>query len=812
MLVNPISFRLSVSFFWNSTWSLYKNNNYKYLFSSDLVFFEFFMFFFRKTMNFRSLDYYPSHLRLYRLQDKTIVNLYYHMSKSEHFFDEIDLIYKGSQKRVIIKKKLLRVRKNTNNLSPLSYKKINFFYLLQNSIKFINKNLKKIIFFKFLWLKKNNNFLKTSLDTTMKLKWKSLKENLMKKFNFFNDNNNWSFIIKFLKKYYYKMSKNYIYFFIKNQDLILNLKLKKINQFKYFIESDETIMDKLINLKFSKVTKNVVNENKIKDKLYENFLESFDLILNQKDLNQKIFQNLNTKKIYIKIYGNYKKFYKRYDLQNQISIKKLFQRNTIEKLMNVFWLKKIKKNRVVYNINNINIVGLKKKRIKKFFKGVKTLYKSEFKLINDLNKQLSNKTNLKNFNNKITSNKIISNDITSNKITSNKITSNDIKLKKNKKNKLKKLNSMKKFSKINSVIKKVKKVFYKIDSYKKIDKIRAEIFKIKNIVNKDNILYKKSKNNFDFLYKINFLKFIYNQKFWIFNMYYYFLSKFLKNLSGKIFKKFFKKIELNIFKINIHSIRADIISKYITSSFKHNYSIYETMRPVLVDLKDRMKKKKVAGFKITVSGRFKRAQRATYWWRKDGQLLTGTQTAAIDYSNSLHKTKYGVCSVCVWLAPGPRGLGSLVHEFPSFNPFFFISKKNKFFNSNYYLLKRNDLFFFNIKKNFQKLSYNLQKNYLKGLIMYLLYKYLYINILFKNILLINNFGKMHKILKRIILPQYCIYKISLENYLQKNYIKIIPFIQIKLLKRINLRNSYKVSFLNKSKFVHLDTFKYRIFI
>jgi hypothetical protein len=72
---------------------------------------------------------------------------------------------------------------------------------------------------------------------------------------------------------------------------------------------------------------------------------------------------------------------------------------------------------------------------------------------------------------------------------------------------------MKKFSKINSVIKKVKKVFYKIDSYKKIDKIRAEIFKIKNIVNKDNILYKKSKNNFDFLYKINFLKFIYNQKF-----------------------------------------------------------------------------------------------------------------------------------------------------------------------------------------------------------------------------------------------------------------------------------------------------------
>jgi hypothetical protein len=36
------------------------------------------------------------------------------------------------------------------------------------------------------------------------------------------------------------------------------------------------------------------------------------------------------------------------------------------------------------------------------------------------------------------------------------------------------------------------------------------------------------------------------------------------------------------------------------------------MRPVLTDLKQRMKNKKVAGFKITITGRFKRAQRATY--------------------------------------------------------------------------------------------------------------------------------------------------------------------------------------------------------
>lgn len=96
------------------------------------------------------------------------------------------------------------------------------------------------------------------------------------------------------------------------------------------------------------------------------------------------------------------------------------------------------------------------------------------------------------------------------------------------------------------------------------------------------------------------------------------------------------------------------------------------MRPVLVDLKDRIKK--VSGFKITVSGRFKRAQRATYWWKKDGNLLTATQSAAIDYSSSLHKTKYGVCTVNVWLTPGDKGLGALIHEYPASNPFFYLKK------------------------------------------------------------------------------------------------------------------------------------------
>jgi len=74
-----------------------------------------------------------------------------------------------------------------------------------------------------------------------------------------------------------------------------------------------------------------------------------------------------------------------------------------------------------------------------------------------------------------------------------------------------------------------------------------------------------------------------------------------------------KKLELNIFRITTQVLKAQVVSIYIERSLAHRYSIYETMRPVLVDLKQRMHYKNIGGFKIAVTGRFKRALRATYW-------------------------------------------------------------------------------------------------------------------------------------------------------------------------------------------------------
>jgi len=320
--------------------------------------------------------------------------------------------------------------------------------------------------------------------------------------------------------------------------------------------------------------------------------------------------------------------------------------------------------------------------------------------------------------------------------------------------------------KVNNLVLKIKNIFLKNLYYKKIKKIK----------NKENL----------FLYKINFLKFIYNQKILIYNLYYYFISKFLKFESKKLFYKYFKKLKLNIYKINAGLVSASIISKYIKISLKRKYSIYETMRPILADLQNRIRIKRLKGFKIVVSGRFKRDERATYWWKQNGAILTGTTSVAIDYSVNLLRTKYGVSTLSVWLVEGNKGLHELSFDYPSSLPFYFLIKydlKNNF----YYILLKNNALFFN--KILKKINENLNKNYFKIIIIDIIYKYIYINILLKNMLYLKN----NYIIQKIFLPQYFIYKIDLSNFLNKNYLKIIPFIQIKLLKRLNIRHSYKIN-------------------
>jgi ribosomal protein S3 len=65
----------------------------------------------------------------------------------------------------------------------------------------------------------------------------------------------------------------------------------------------------------------------------------------------------------------------------------------------------------------------------------------------------------------------------------------------------------------------------------------------------------------------------------------------------------------------------------------------------LIDLNKRILLKQIKGYKITVTGRFKRALRATYLWRKRGGSSIGTITIPIDYEVLLNRTKYGICAI-----------------------------------------------------------------------------------------------------------------------------------------------------------------------
>jgi len=121
---------------------------------------------------------------------------------------------------------------------------------------------------------------------------------------------------------------------------------------------------------------------------------------------------------------------------------------------------------------------------------------------------------------------------------------------------------------------------------------------------------------------------------------------------------------------------------------------------------------------------------------------------------------------------------------------------------NYILLK--------IKKYFNKniiddIEDCINKNNFKMTILGILLRYMYINIFLKNIFFKNIF-----IIQKIFLPQYCMYKIELNNYLIQFYIKIIPFIQIKLLKRMNIRHSYKIIYLYQFPFKNIQYYEYLI--
>jgi len=301
------------------------------------------------------------------------------------------------------------------------------------------------------------------------------------------------------------------------------------------------------------------------------------------------------------------------------------------------------------------------------------------------------------------------------------------------------------------------------------------------------------------------LKLLYNIKFLLYNIYIYVLCKILKKEIKVNFLKLDINFKINLFQIKITQVTAKLVGKYLKAVLKKRYSIWKGLTPVLADLRKRLLLKEINGFKVALTGRFKRAQRATFLWRKDGRFLIGTPTASIDYEVILYKTKYGVCAIKIWITTGKKMFKYYEKIFPIYKIFFFMNKKK------YFILLKNELFFNKLLKKFYVKFSKFSVKYIKSILYNMLYKYLYINVFFSNLLKNKKKWKLKLKWRLILLPQFFLYKMDLENCFSANYIKIKPYINFRLFKKINIRSSYKIKNAKK-KILKIKKLKYKIYL
>lgn len=81
-LINPVSTRLSINSFWNSSWSLSNNFNYVNLFKKDYTLFHFLNWFIKRSRFLKS-NVIISHYKIYRLKDNIFINFYYYSAALE---------------------------------------------------------------------------------------------------------------------------------------------------------------------------------------------------------------------------------------------------------------------------------------------------------------------------------------------------------------------------------------------------------------------------------------------------------------------------------------------------------------------------------------------------------------------------------------------------------------------------------------------------------------------------------------------------------------------------------------------------------
>jgi hypothetical protein len=186
------------------------------------------------------------------------------------------------------------------------------------------------------------------------------------------------------------------------------------------------------------------------------------------------------------------------------------------------------------------------------------------------------------------------------------------------------------------------------------------------------------------------------------NLFWYIITHYL-SFDLKKLNLMKEVIIFNIININIRNVHIVAISNYIIKGLVQRYNLKWVLRPIIRDLTEKIKEKKILGYKILCTGRFTRKQIASHLWQNEGAVSVNSYANIIKYFPAKVRLKYGICGVKIWLNYGNNNEIDLQnYEILYILPLYIPFKYSFIKNSSLISLSINYWFFIFLKLFFKK--------------------------------------------------------------------------------------------------------------
>lgn len=135
------------------------------------------------------------------------------------------------------------------------------------------------------------------------------------------------------------------------------------------------------------------------------------------------------------------------------------------------------------------------------------------------------------------------------------------------------------------------------------------------------------------------------------------LIKYIKHmLLYNLYKFFAKDTDIRIFFIGLtnDTITAAFISKFIAIKLERSYFLFRVLGRINRALRLLMKKRLLIGYRLKISGRYSRKQKAMVLLNGIGSFSRSRIDARVDYSFNIARLRYSVCGIKVWFVYCPQ--------------------------------------------------------------------------------------------------------------------------------------------------------------